>query len=130
MAHQPASDSPGPAGPQAPFDREGALAQVGGDPSFLWDVVQTFRTEGPQLLARIREAASAGDGDRLRRAAHTLRGAASVLAAGAVTRLAGQLEDVGRSGRMTDAAAVLAVLEERFGELLTALAVLGPPQPG
>jgi HPt (histidine-containing phosphotransfer) domain-containing protein len=130
MAHQPASDSPGPAGPQAPFDREGALAQVGGDPSFLWDVAQTFLAEGPQLLGRIREAIGAGDGDRLRRAAHTLRGAAGVLAAAAVQRLAGQLEDVGRSGRMADAAAVLAALEDRFGELLPALATLAPPQPG
>jgi two-component system sensor histidine kinase RpfC len=53
-----------------------ALAALGGDPSFVADVVTAFEREARGTVERIRAAAAAGDVRALRESAHTLRSTA------------------------------------------------------
>ncbi|HQH73673.1 MAG TPA: Hpt domain-containing protein, partial [bacterium] len=61
------------------------------------------------------------DGDRVRRAAHSLKGMAGNFSARAVIATANQLEDAGQSGDMSCAPGLLARLESDLRELKNAL---------
>jgi HPt (histidine-containing phosphotransfer) domain-containing protein len=125
-AGRPAGEAPGPARPGGALDWEAMLDRLGGDPNLLREVARMFLAEAPQVLAQVRAAIAAGDADGLRRAAHTLRGSAGVFAAWNVERLAGQLEEVGSSGRMAEAPAALAALAAELHGFLASLADLLP----
>jgi HPt (histidine-containing phosphotransfer) domain-containing protein len=114
--------------PRRVLDREAALARLG-DEELLLEVAKTFRVEGPRLLGLIREGVAAGDADRMRRAAHTLRGSAGVFAAVGLEKLATRVEEVGISGRMEEAPAAFAALEACLDEFVASLAELVPAPP-
>jgi two-component system sensor histidine kinase/response regulator len=61
---------------------------------------EAFRKDVPGRLAALREAVNNGGGPALAQAAHALKGAAANIGATAVTSLCGQLEDMGRSGKL------------------------------
>jgi CheY-like chemotaxis protein/HPt (histidine-containing phosphotransfer) domain-containing protein len=105
----------------APFDSAEALRQVGGDKALLAELSAAFRTESQSLMAQIREAIATGDAPRLRRAAHTLKGAAGVFGAGAAYDTAKQLEALAAATDMAPTASLLAELEEKIDELNLAL---------
>jgi HPt (histidine-containing phosphotransfer) domain-containing protein len=49
------------------------LDMVGGDGGFLTEMIDTFLTEAPALIAEMESAVAAKDAQTLRRAAHTLK---------------------------------------------------------
>lgn len=55
-------------------------------------LVELFRVNSADQVGACREAIEAGDGDRLRRAAHTLKGVAASVGAQPLSRLAAELE--------------------------------------
>jgi two-component system sensor histidine kinase/response regulator len=59
---------------------------------------EAFRRDVPARLAALHEAVHNGGGPALAQAAHTLKGAASNIGAGAVAGLCQELEGMGRSG--------------------------------
>jgi HPt (histidine-containing phosphotransfer) domain-containing protein len=79
------------------------LARVGGDRQLLVEISRLFVDDAPRHLGRIRQAIDDGDAESLRRAAHALKGAAANFEADGVVSAARSLEDLGRSGRMSDA---------------------------
>ncbi|MGB7343973.1 MAG: response regulator [Pirellulaceae bacterium] len=99
------------------FDRPLALRNLGGDSELLNEVAEAFFEEYPQSLERVRLAIADQDGEALKRAAHSLKGAVSVFAADAAHSLALQLEHMGSDGMLTDA-------EPAFEELKSALSQL------
>jgi PAS domain S-box-containing protein len=105
----------------AAFDSAEALRQVGGDRALLAELSAAFRTESQTLMVQIREAIATGDAPRLRRAAHTLKGAAGVFGAGAAYDTAKQLESLAAVGDMAPTAKLLAQLEAKIDELNHAL---------
>jgi HPt (histidine-containing phosphotransfer) domain-containing protein len=107
-----------------PIDRTATLALAGSNREFLRELVQIFLEDYPPLLADIRAAASARDGERLRRAAHTLRGAVGNFGARTAFAAAGAVEALGQSGDFTDVDKACRDLEEAVRRLPPALAEL------
>ncbi|WP_248762054.1 response regulator [Pseudarthrobacter sp. SSS035] len=72
---------------------------------------EAFRKDVPARLAALREAVTNGGGPALSQAAHALKGAAANIGATAVASLCGELEDMGRSGRLDGGPQLLSRLE-------------------
>lgn len=104
-----------------PFDRDVALARAGGDAALLQELVTLFLTDGPKHLLEVKVALTRGDGPALSRAAHTLKGAAGLFGAVAVTRAASEMEGLRRVGDLAQAERVCADLEAAYTRMLSAL---------
>jgi HPt (histidine-containing phosphotransfer) domain-containing protein len=94
------------------FDPAALLERVEGDAELLREIVDLFAADSPRLLEELRQASASGDADLLKRAAHTLKGAASNFGAVAVVDIARDLEMMGREGNLTGAPAVCGRLEQ------------------
>ncbi len=103
------------------FDPVAPLASLGGDAAALRRLLDIYLESTPQLMTRIREAAQRGDAGALAYAAHTLKGSLTQMAAPAAQTLAAELEAVGRSGRLAEAASLIGNLERRLNELEVAV---------
>jgi signal transduction histidine kinase/DNA-binding response OmpR family regulator len=75
------------------------LARVGGDRELLAEISRLFVDDAPQHLQRIRAALDARDSEALRRAAHSLKGAAANFDAEGVVSVARTFELMGRDGK-------------------------------
>jgi CheY-like chemotaxis protein/HPt (histidine-containing phosphotransfer) domain-containing protein len=95
------------------LNREALLQRVGGDQALLRQVVSLFRGTCGGHVEAIGEALAARDGEKLRRAAHTLKGSALNLGATAVAEAARRLESAG-PGDPEAARRGLAALEEEL----------------
>ncbi len=120
--------APAPAAPPLPespaigtaaIDWDSAIAVVDGDRELLGEVVAAFLIEGPTLSEEIRQALAAGDANRLRRGAHTLKGALRTLGIELAAQSAGELEEIGRSGDLARAPAHVARLESQLDQILS-----------
>lgn len=78
------------------------LEAIGGDPEDLRELISDFRSEAPELVARIREAAAEGDIESLRIAAHTLKSNARDFGAMRLSALCEELEHECRTGAVAD----------------------------
>lgn len=65
-----------------------------GDVAFLTEVFETFMRETPQRIAAMHEAVAAEDVDRLKKIAHTLKGACSNLGAEPMVHICSRLESI------------------------------------
>ena len=74
------------------FDRDSALATLGGDQELLVEIVGLFLDDCPRLLSEIEQAIELQDAPTLKRLAHTVRGVASNFALPAVIEAAAVLE--------------------------------------
>lgn len=81
-----------------PFDREEALARVGGDPQLLAEIAALFLKDLPRGLGDLRQAVAASDTAAIERHAHALKGAVSNFGAHEATAAAQELEVQARSG--------------------------------
>jgi PAS domain S-box-containing protein len=111
--------------PYAVMDRNLALARVDGDESLLGDLARLFLEESPKMLAAVQQAVSAKDAERLQRAAHSLKGAVSTLAAQKAFDAALKLERLGRAGDLGEAERAYAALESQIERLRAVLETLG-----
>ncbi len=109
--------------PGAPFDKAQALSRVGGDEELLRELIGVFLEECPRWLADVRAALAAGDAQKLRRAAHTIKGAVDNCGAGSAFESALRLERIGGEGRLAEADEAFASLEAELARLEPALAV-------
>jgi HPt (histidine-containing phosphotransfer) domain-containing protein len=87
------------------------------------ELIALFAVETPPLVAAIRAAIAAGDGDGLKRAAHTLKGTSSSLGAHELAHLSAELERLGRAGHTGGAPALLVQLEHEYARVVGALEV-------
>jgi HPt (histidine-containing phosphotransfer) domain-containing protein len=76
------------------------LDMVGGDNGFLAEMIDTFLTEGPALLAEMESAVVAGDAPALRRAAHTLKSNSRTFGALRLGDLCQQIEEQAAAGQL------------------------------
>ena len=91
------------------------LAGLDGNRKLLRDLAQLFIANCPQQLSEIKAAIQLGDAERLRRAAHTLKGSVGNFAVKGAFETANQLETLGKEGNLHAAQAACVALE---GELL------------
>ncbi|MFC3285714.1 response regulator [Litchfieldella rifensis] len=115
--HMPVtSDSPQEGGEPC-LDWEGALHNLEGNRQLLDEMAELFCQESPGLMVEIETAITERDAVALRRAAHTLKGAALVVGARSVGDAAAELETMARSGELGGAAKAFDTLKERLTEL-------------
>ena len=75
-----------------------ALKEVDGDEDLLRELAEVFLEDQTRLLTALREAAAGRDSERLRRAAHALKGAVANFAARDAVAAARHLEALARDG--------------------------------
>jgi two-component system sensor histidine kinase/response regulator len=116
------------------FDRTKALERTGGDTELLRELVDVFLEECPRWSADIGEAVAAGDARKLRRAAHTLKGAVDSFGARSVYDAALALEKMARANNLGSAAETHFMLRAHLDGLIAELAEFmresSPGEPG
>jgi HPt (histidine-containing phosphotransfer) domain-containing protein len=85
--------------------------QMPGGPDGVARIVSRFLSETPERLASLRQAAEAGDRHKLEQGAHALKGIAGTVGANELLDLTVRLEQIGREGRIQDAADLVQQLE-------------------
>ncbi|RFP17807.1 response regulator [Duganella sp. BJB488] len=112
------------------LDLAAARQGVNGDEALLLKVLRLFRHEERHGAGRIRAAIGRRDYEEAARHAHTLRGLADSLGAGAIGQLAGQLEAaVRRQPAPDDVAPALAALDAALAQVCAALDRDLPAEP-
>jgi HPt (histidine-containing phosphotransfer) domain-containing protein len=113
------------AAPAGTFDPQAMLERLLGDHELLGTVIDGFLDDIPQQLSDLLLMIEAGDVSGAERQAHSIRGAASILAADRFSETAGKIEVEARGGQISRAAAYVPELESRLQELTAALASSG-----
>jgi PAS domain S-box-containing protein len=97
-------------------DRIAQIRSIGRD-GLLEEMIGLFLGETPDRIAEIRRAAEDGDDHALRTAAHTLKGSALALGAGAVASVCQELESMGEAGRLHDTGTAIDRLDTELERL-------------
>ena len=106
------------------LDMEALLRRLNNDRRLVGDVVALFLRDVEPMLAAVREAAHAGDGDRLLRAADTLKGSFEIFNVRAGADLCARLASAGRSEDFSEADKLLQRLETVSASLCAELRAL------
>jgi HPt (histidine-containing phosphotransfer) domain-containing protein len=88
---------------------------------FVAELVDTFLEEAPQMLAELRHARAAGDDERFRRAAHSLKSNSQTFGALNLGTLARSLELKGLDADLANDAVALDALAAVYAGVATAL---------
>jgi PAS domain S-box-containing protein len=105
----------------SPVDRAALLARLGGDEDLMRDVARLFLEDCQERLEAIKSAIDQRDADRLRREAHTLKGAAANLSADELTEAARVLESMGAAKVLEGTAVAWRRLSEAADRAIRAL---------
>lgn len=106
------------------IDHKGAMERLDGDEE-LWSEIRTIWVEDvPNMLEAVRVAFDSGEPDKLRRAAHALKGASSNVGATRVAERARTIETNALAGERALLQEEVAMLAE---EVARALEVLASP---
>jgi len=84
------------------------LDRLGGRRQLVGQLFAVFEQSAPSWLQELDAACRAGDAERLRKTAHSAKGALATLAAVPAAELAKSLEDLGKSGDLANAPAGIA----------------------
>ena len=106
------------------IDREELMNRLDGDMELLEELFELFVEDYPQFLADIETAILHRDGQKLKQAAHTLKGAVGNFAAKKAFDLAFRLEMMGQEGDFQDAEPVFRDLNRAVEEIKEALAAM------
>jgi two-component system, sensor histidine kinase and response regulator len=87
-----------PADDEIPLDRAALLTRVGGNPTLLAEILQMCPGEFARLMKELQSAVSQKDTNRIRLAAHTLKGTLGNLSAASAYEAVLRLEQMGRTG--------------------------------
>lgn len=90
---------------------------VGGDSEFLAELIDELLADAPAQLAALREAASSGDAEQARRAAHTLKGNGRTFGAGALAALCQEAETAAGAGDLAAVAAQVGEIEAEWARV-------------
>lgn len=90
------------------------LESMGGDWSFVDELLETFFADGPVQLQSLEQGLAAGDAEVVRRAAHTVKSNARSFGAVTLTELSKQLEDAGKDGDLSTAAEQIAQIANEY----------------
>jgi CheY-like chemotaxis protein len=101
----------------APMDLETAIEEFEGDKEFLMEVLDGFLKEVTAQIGTLRAAISDGDAEVVRAEAHSIKGGAANLTADDFSKIACELENIGKSGVLKGGIEVLGRLEKEFCRL-------------
>ncbi|HUI83004.1 MAG TPA: Hpt domain-containing protein, partial [Candidatus Binatia bacterium] len=126
---QPAADKASPT-PSAVFDEHELLTRLMGDRKLAHKLVGSFLHDVPEKLAGLHRAVHDGDGEGIRREAHSLKGCAANLSAPILKTLAVQLQQAGTAQDLHHCAELVLQMESEFGRFQAALQQANWLQPG
>jgi len=108
------------------IDHQGAMERLDGDEE-LWMEIRTIWVEDvPQMLEAVRVAHGSRDAEKLRRAAHALKGASSNVGATRVAECARRIEVEAPSSDWASLEAAVDELGREVSRALEAVAASGP----
>jgi two-component system sensor histidine kinase/response regulator len=107
--------------PEASVCAEELLERIDGDRAFLSELVELLRVDYPGQIRTAREAIAKGDAEALQRVGHALKGALGNLAAPIASRIAGELESMGKTGNIEFAEIKVAALEKEMTRAIETL---------
>ncbi len=112
--------------PELPgIDTVTGLRRVGGNAALYLKILKNFRDSQTDAVQRIQVAAEAGDTERARREAHTLKGLAGNIGADALQTLAQKIEDVFMRGD-EQGSRDLPLLQDELARVIAALRGVAP----
>jgi len=100
-----------------PMDFEKALNEFEGDEALLMEVLKGFMENVRGQIGLIQQALMSRDADRVRREAHSIKGGAANLRADELSRIAFELENLGKSGKFERGIEALKRLEKELDGL-------------
>ena len=101
----------------APIDLDNCIRMFNGDRDIALELVGDFLRLLDKQKKNIEEALAGSDPEKLRREAHSIKGAAAVLSAEAMMEAAAALEAIGRSGDLAGGGEAFLRLEREAGLL-------------
>jgi PAS domain S-box-containing protein len=107
--------------PQEPatFDEAGFLKRLMGNRKLAGQLVKAFLDDAPAQLSRLRQQIAEGDSSGARRQAHSLKGAAANLSAGALRAAAWRAEQAASAGQLAGLADCIAAMETEVEQFRT-----------
>jgi two-component system sensor histidine kinase/response regulator len=106
------------------LDEAALMKLVGGNRELASELAELYLTDLEPRVTEIAAAVGARDGDRLRSAAHGLRGSSGSMKAESVSAAASVLEEMGRSGEMDGVLRALELLNVALASLRPRLVLL------
>jgi CheY-like chemotaxis protein/HPt (histidine-containing phosphotransfer) domain-containing protein len=106
------------------IDRDSLLAAFGGRMDLLKDVVGVFLEDAPAILTRLKEALHNNNAADVTSAAHALKGSVGLFSQGEAYECARRLEQLGRSGDLTNGESILKELVVGVSKVTTELRTL------
>ena len=103
----------------APMNFELAIEEFEGDKELLMEVLEGFLENVRNQIVTIKQALSNGDTEVVSKEAHSIKGGAANLTADELSRIAFELEDIGKSGVLEGGIEVLERFEKEFCRLET-----------
>lgn len=100
---------------------EPMIERLGGDEELARQLVTLFIAEYPKLLDALRDSTSAADADRIRRAAHALKGCVGNFVDDGARQTAFEIECMGAEGRLSGIAGLVVQLERELAGLAGAM---------
>jgi CheY-like chemotaxis protein/HPt (histidine-containing phosphotransfer) domain-containing protein len=98
-------------------DEAAILSGMDGNRKLLRDLTRIFVADCPKQLVEIKAAIQMGDTERLRRAAHALKGSVGNFGAKKAFETASQLETMGKTGKLDAAPGTYLALESELSQL-------------
>jgi signal transduction histidine kinase/CheY-like chemotaxis protein/HPt (histidine-containing phosphotransfer) domain-containing protein len=120
----PTSSSPSDQPPAAILDPsalKNLLSMLGGEFSFLKDLIDTFLEDGPQLLGELSQSLEDQNAGEVRRVAHSLKSNGADLGATTFSELCKKLEMMAKSGTLQGAVDLVAQIKAEYQSVETAL---------
>jgi diguanylate cyclase (GGDEF)-like protein len=96
----------------APVNYAAVLERCGGDPTFAAAITEKFRKHAIEEVGKIEQAHREGNADQLRRSAHTAKSMCAYMSVDRASKLANEIEDLGRVARLDDVSALLIRLRQ------------------
>jgi HPt (histidine-containing phosphotransfer) domain-containing protein len=104
------------------FDRTAALEHCGGDAQLLGELISMFLVEIPGWMANLSEGLASGNAEKVKRTAHTIKGAVSTFGARPAQAAALRLETIGKQGDLSEAGPAWEEMQTAVERLKKALA--------
>ncbi|MFT5442542.1 MAG: HPt (histidine-containing phosphotransfer) domain-containing protein [Myxococcota bacterium] len=96
----------------------GALEDVAdGDVEFMVELLNQYLLDAEPLVAALGHANAMGDGESLKRAAHTLKSSSANVGAITLSNFSETLQSIGRSGELVGAAVTILAAEAEYARV-------------
>ncbi|MDY6912956.1 MAG: response regulator [Planctomycetota bacterium] len=115
--------------PTEAVDMDRLMQQVGDDEELLVEIIDLYFEVRPSLIRDIRQTMAEADCEKLKRAAHALKGMVGNLAAENAFAAARKLEELAGEGDLDASAKQMTALEKEIARLNTALAAIREKHP-